>query len=82
MEPTRISWAEIAGWSQTTGNTLTPWELKTLRQMDGAWLTAQRGKGSGKTHQAVGEYCNGVEVENCRKVFGSQLERVCSTCPD
>ena len=38
---------------------------------------AERGR-----EQAVGEYCKGRDIEECRRVFGDGLPRVCATCPE
>jgi len=32
--------------------------------------------------QAIGEYCHGAEVAECRTYYGRGLERICATCPD
>lgn len=32
--------------------------------------------------QAVGEYCEGADIAECRAVFGDALNQVCMTCPD
>jgi len=80
--PKAISWQEIESWSNLTGNIPNRWELRALRLMDNSYLLGCSGKGSGQQHQAIGDYCNGADVEECRKMFGEQLERVCSTCPE
>lgn len=72
----------MAAWSGLTGNVPNQWELKTLKAMDNAWLSASSGAASGKKHQAIGDYCNGAEVEKCRQMFGERLELTCSTCPE
>jgi hypothetical protein len=39
-------------------------------------------KGTRK-NQAVGEYCQGSDVEECKRYFGDGvLPRICETCPD
>ena len=35
-----------------------------------------------RSGQALGEYCRGADVEECRRMFGEGLARVCATCPD
>ena len=40
------------------------------------------GKESAVTNQAIGEYCRGKDIEECRKNFGEGLARTCSTCPN
>lgn len=80
--PKTISWQEKQAWSYLTGNRPNRWELATLTDMDSAWLSGYSGKGSGKQHQGLGDYCGGKEIEKCRGIFGKQLERVCSTCPE
>jgi hypothetical protein len=80
--PKAIGHQEIAAWAELTDTHPLPWEVKTLRAMDAAYLSEQGGKGHGKKHQAVGDYCDGADLENCRRMFGGQLERVCSTCPE
>jgi len=35
-----------------------------------------------KENQAIGGYCRGKDLEECRKMFGEGLARVCSSCPD
>lgn len=32
--------------------------------------------------QQIGQYCDGKDIEECRRMFGEALPRVCSTCPD
>lgn len=80
--PKPLSWKEIEAWSNLYHNRLSQWELDTIMAMDVAWLAAKSNKSSGKQHQEIGDYCKGKEIENCRKAFGAQLERVCSTCPE
>ena len=85
--PKALGFQEIESWARVTGNGPTRWELSALRAMDQAWRSAYDQKQSGKSssgmqHQAVGDYCKGVEIENCKKTFGAALERVCATCPN
>jgi hypothetical protein len=81
--PMRISYTEIRSWAELTDNRPIPWEVATLRRMDDEYLAAKNGsRKTGKQHQALGEYCQGKEIETCRKTFGEMLERVCSTCPN
>jgi len=86
--PEAISHQEMAAWSQITGNELTPWEGEALKEMDRSWRRAYGDKkggtatSSGMQHQGLGEYCRGVDVEECRKQFGTQLETLCATCPN
>jgi hypothetical protein len=80
--PKAISHQEITAWAELTDARPSPWEVKTLRAMDRAYLAEHGGKGHGKKHQAIGDYCKGAETETCRRMFGEQLERVCSTCPE
>lgn len=77
----------LEAWGRISGNEPTQWELSILRRMNLAFIaekSAQDNKksGSGRLHQDLGEYCHGAEIENCRKTFGAQLEKVCSTCPN
>jgi hypothetical protein len=39
-------------------------------------------KNPGKKQQAIGEYCNKKDIEECRKYFGEELARVCMNCPE
>lgn len=32
--------------------------------------------------QPLGGYCGGRDIEQCRRMFGENLERVCATCPN
>lgn len=38
--PNAITWQDIAAWQQVSGNTLTPWELDTIRALDGVAMAA------------------------------------------
>jgi hypothetical protein len=85
--PQAISFQEIAAWQRLSGNRLMPWEFIALREMDKAWRFAfnekQNSKGTPQQRfQALGEYCRGDKVDQCRKSFGDQLEKICATCPD
>ena len=74
---------ELESWGRITTNRPTAWEMSVLLAMDTAFVTEKSGKeGKGNKHQGIGDYCHGDEVENCRKTFGEQLERVCATCPN
>lgn len=81
--------AQMEDFGRITGKDITIWEYSVLMAMDTSYRNEKTainnrksGTGSGRKHQATGEYCNGKEVETCRKTFGEQLERVCATCPD
>ena len=85
--PEAISHQELAAWSQITGNKLTLWEAEALKEMDRSWRHSYGNKKSSAAaplmqHQGLGEYCKGVEVDKCRKQFGTQLEAICATCPN
>jgi len=32
--------------------------------------------------QPLGGYCGGADLEECRRMFGANLARICATCPD
>lgn len=38
--PNAITWQDIAAWQQVSGNALTPWELDTIRAIDGVAMAA------------------------------------------
>ncbi|MHC1697782.1 MAG: hypothetical protein AB9919_06940 [Geobacteraceae bacterium] len=38
--------------------------------------------GHGRRDQAVGEYCNGKYLNECRQKLGEGFALACSTCPD
>ena len=79
----QVPLSEWEAWGRLTGTAPTYWELATMRQMDVAYVAAKSGKESVQDkYQALGEYCKGEEVENCRKMFGEGLEQVCRTCPN
>lgn len=79
--PNPISWSELQAWAYF--NNPTPWEIRALKQMDAAWLAAKNGnKTTGSRNQGRGEYCGGRDIEECAKVYGAALDRVCATCPD
>lgn len=82
--PSPITFTEIDSWANRTHNDPTAWEVRQLRSMDEAYLAAYHGKPTGEVarHQALGEYCQGKEIENCRLNFGDSLEHVCATCPN
>lgn len=80
--PKPLNWREIESWSNLFRIHPTRWELRTLTAMDNAWLAAKNGAAGGNQYQDIGEYCGGKDVEQCRKMFGEQLEKVCSTCPE
>lgn len=76
---------ELESWGRISGTEPTSWELMMLHRMDVAYvaaMTSKDSKGGGNKHQALGEYCQGAEVESCRAMFGEGLERVCGTCPN
>ncbi len=80
-----IPFSEIESWASQSGYDPTAWEIAKLRMMDAAYVNAKSSasnKSNGLQHQAIGGYCNGEEVETCRKTFGEQLDRVCATCPN
>jgi len=79
----KLPHTELEAWGRITGNSPTPFEWSCIKAMDTAYVNAKSAKDnkSGKQHQGLGDYCNGREVEKCRKTFGDQLERVCATCP-
>jgi len=33
-------------------------------------------------HKDIGWYCKGHDVQECSKLFGAALSKVCQTCPD
>lgn len=35
-----------------------------------------------KKEQGIGEYCQGKNIEECKKNFGDALIQACATCPD
>jgi hypothetical protein len=35
-----------------------------------------------KKGQAVGEYCGGKDIEECRQYFGAGLPQICMKCPE
>lgn len=86
--PEAISHQELASWSHNTGTETTFWEAEALKEMDRSWRRAYGDKkggaaaSAGMQHQALGEYCKGLDVEECRKQFGTQLEKICATCPN
>ena len=42
----------------------------------------KKGRGT-KRNQAVGEYCGGKDLDECKAYFGDGvLPRICETCPD
>jgi hypothetical protein len=43
--PTALSWHEIRSWSDLSGIEIDPWELKAIRAMDKAFLSAVNKKG-------------------------------------
>jgi len=80
--PDAINHREIEAWAALSRNDPQPWEIQALRAMDTAYIAARNGKGHGLQHQEICGYCNGSDIEKCRKQFGAALERVCSTCPE
>lgn len=88
--PKPLVYQEIMAWAVMTRNTPSPWEVSALRAMDEAWrreYDRKSGTGSkpvtdGPQHQGLGDYCQGDKVDECRKQFGDQLEKVCATCPN
>lgn len=38
--PDPLSWSDIAAWSSLTGQALAPWEVRALRALDAAWISA------------------------------------------
>jgi hypothetical protein len=86
--PEAISHQELASWAEITGTHPTPWEIEALRAMDKSWRRGYNSKNSGTAklptmrHQSLGEYCHGEKVAECRKIFSTQLEKICATCPD
>jgi len=85
--PKAISHTELASWSRNTGNEPSSWEVEALKEMDRSWRGAYGDKkgrpgAAEMQHQGLGEYCNGTEVDECRKLFGTQLDKLCATCPN
>lgn len=88
--PKPLLYQEITAWAFMTRNNPSSWEVSALRAMDGAWRAEydrKSGNGSqpaadGAQHQGLGDYCNGARVDECRKQFADQLEKVCATCPN
>ena len=80
--PNAVDHREIESWAVLTDTRPHPWEVRTLLALDRAYLAERNGKGPGRQDQALGNYCNGTELEKCRRMLGAQLERACSTCPD
>jgi len=85
--PKAISHQELLAWAQLSGTELTPWEVDALKEMDRSWRRAYGEKKGGSSsaglqHQGLGDYCKGAEIEECRKVFGAQLDKICATCPN
>lgn len=81
-EPAAIAHTEIAAWAMLTGRRPSPWDVQQIGYMDSAYLRAYgNGQGQVKEGQGIGEYCQGRDLEQCRKNFGDNLERICSTCP-
>ena len=81
----KIPCVELESWGRITGNHPSIFEMSCIRAMDTAYVNEKSGNGNksgGLKHQGLGDYCNGKEVETCRKTFGEQLERVCATCPN
>lgn len=35
-----------------------------------------------KPNGAVGGYCRGKSLDECKRIFGNKIEEVCSTCPE
>lgn len=79
--PAAISYKEIDSWTRVTGRRPSPWQAMQLTIMDQVYLAAANKDGKQRQGQSIGEYCHGADVEECRRQFGEQLERVCSTCP-
>lgn len=82
-----IPCTELDAFARISGYMPSIFELNAIRAMDFAYISEKSAQGSkkglsGDRYKAVGEYCNGEEVERCKKTFGAQLERICSTCPD
>jgi hypothetical protein len=89
MIPNAISYTELDAWQRITGNPADPFLIETITTMDMSYIAEKNRQshknskgGTARTYQALGEYCNGERVEECRKIFGDNLERICSTCPD
>lgn len=75
---------ELEAWGRISGNRPTQWELQTLRSMDLACVQGMNStdQSSDRQHQALGEYCHGEKIDECRAMFGATLEQTCSTCPN
>jgi hypothetical protein len=87
--PDPLSPLEILSWSELSGVRLTPWEFGVLKEMDRAWRLGYRPGKKGSTsaapeqeYQALGEYCKGEKLDECRRSFGAQLDKICATCPN
>jgi hypothetical protein len=81
--PGPLTYQEIRAWALLTDSQPEPWEVAALRRMDREYLAARNNKSTtGRRHQQIGEHCQGAELDACRRTFGEQLERVCSTCPN
>jgi len=89
--PNAIKYRDLEAWASMTGHKPTRWEIEALRAMDTAWRAAYKPSG-GKTgssnpvaekqHQAVGEFCDGAHLDECKLNLGGGLERACATCPN
>jgi len=44
-------------------------------------MCIERARLNSEKAEKVGRYCKAANVEECRKQFGTQLGKVCATCP-
>ncbi|WP_396190714.1 hypothetical protein [Flavobacterium sp.] len=58
MGPVAISATELLAWQQGSGNDLTPWEFKTLREMSRAYIASM----------------TAAETPECPPPYGKQTE--------
>jgi len=58
------------------------WKMEFLARLLGAkWKAPYLNEHPGN-NGAIGGYCGGKDIDECRKTFGEQLTAICASCPE